>query len=368
MLFAIGITFSMAGVITKPVADHFAVDTALVGYSFTLFTVGYSAAIFGNGLLLEKIDLRKETLAACGLAALSILGATAWPALSAFSFFIFIYGVSLGILCSISYYLVVNMYGEAARAAKLNILNFFFSVGAIAAPILAGLALRQGVSWQWLYLATLLLLVGVAGVAWVQRRFAVRYNRPAVEAATYNDVWGRRIYISGLALFCYVVSEMIFGYWVVIYMIEVRGIDVALAGASLSIFWTFMAGGRLITGVVVARMNVITFLTVNSALAFAAFAAMLLTADAYVAVALVALMGLGYSGLYATIVSYGTLQLRRPSSRLTTFFLTIGSAGGILSFILSSFLKQNYGITFTLAVAAALMGAVVVLVFLAGRK
>lgn len=71
-------------------------------------------------------------------------------------------------------------------------------------------------------------------------------------------------------------------------------------------------------------------------------------------------MGLGYSGIYASIVSYGTSQLKTVSSRLMTFFVTIGASGGILSFVLASLCKQYFNVKMSLLVSAVLMGLVTV--------
>lgn len=79
-------------------------------------------------------------------------------------------------------------------------------------------------------------------------------------------------------------------------------------------------------------------------------------------------MGFAYSGLFATTMAYGTMQLSHPSPRLTTFFLVIGAVGGVLSFLLSSWLKQNFGVTVTMGFAAAVIGLYTVLVAIATRR
>lgn len=366
MMLNIGAAFSMAGVATKDIAAWFAVDTYVIGYVFTLFSIGYSLAILGNGFLLERVDIRLETAVAAGASVLAAAVATFVPALEVFAAAVFFYGMGLGVLCSVAYYTVVQLYDEAARPAKLNVLNFFFSFGAIITPVLAGQALAHGAAWQWLYQAALPLYLA-AGV-WA---FSLSFDiKPAARqaAGTGDDRWGPAVYILGSALLCYVISEMIFCYWVVMYMMERLELDVALASMALSVFWLLMAAGRLTAGRLIARAGIRRYLVGWGTAAFVAFAGLLLLHGQWWALALVALMGFAYSGLFATTMAYGTMQLSHPSPRLTTFFLVIGAVGGVLSFLLSSWLKQNFGVTVTMGFAAAVIGLYTVLVAIATRR
>lgn len=364
ILLTIGVTFSLAGVTTKNIAGDFGVDPADIGFRFTLFSVGYSLAVLGNGFVLDRgVNVGKETLAASCLAILGVIGAACWPTLAAFSFFVFVYGVGMGTLLSVSYYIVMNLYDESARATKVSLLNFYFSLGSIIAPVLAGLALGQGIGWQRIYLASLVLLlvIAVAGFS----RFQIRPRKVERQKGS-DEHWNAKVYIMGLTLLCYVVSEMILTYWIVLYLQDVLKLSVELASSSLSVFWIFMATGRFLSGVFIEKFRLRIFIVVCSSIAFAAFVALLLAKNAFAAISLIALVGLGYSGLYATILSYGTLQVPRPSSRLTTFFLTISGTSGMLSFVLSSYLKASFGVTTVLAVSAGLMAAVTVLTAFSG--
>ncbi len=366
MLLAIGAVFSLAGVATKPIAAFFAVDTAVVGYVFTLFSVGYSAGILGNGFLLDRVDIRRETATAAGAAGVAALAATLLPTVWMFAAAIFVYGVCLGVLCSVGYFLIVNLYAEADRAAKLNVLNFFYGAGSVVAPILAGQALARGAGWQAVFQATVPLVLLAAALSLVCR-FAVRPAHHDAGPAVAGARWGWRVYVVGLALLCYVVSEMVFTYWVVTYMMDNLAADVATASLALSLFWVTMALGRLAAGLLIARLGLGGYIGGLSLVAAGSFAGLLTAGTPAAALWLTAAMGAGYSGLYATILSFGTQMVAGPSPRLTTFFLTIGAAGGILALLLSSLLKQLYDVATALTFAAGLLVAMALLVAAAGR-
>lgn len=366
MMMSIGVTFSLAGVTTKQIAATFAVDTALVGYVFTLFSIGYSAAILGNGFLLDRVDVGRETALAATAAGLAALAATLLPAIGAFAAAIFAYGLFLGVLCSVGYFIVVNLYDEAARAAKLNVLNFFFSAGSVAAPVLAGQALQRGAGWQAVFQATVPLAVVAAAWA-ISGRFTLRPAPRQAGTAGDRSRWGWPVYAVGLALLCYVVSEMVFTYWLVTYMMDRLAADVATAGLALSLFWVTMGLGRLAAGPLIARLGVGRYIGGFSLLAAGAFAALLTAGTPPAALGLTAVMGAGYAGLYPTILSFGTQLVPGPSPRLTTFFLSVGAGGGILALLLSSWLKQLAGVGAVMTFAAALLAAMALLVWAAGR-
>ena len=81
----IGIVFNFAGVLSIAIARQFAVDTAIVGYVFCLFSVGYCLAILANGFLLERFSF-KRLMAAAHLLTFGAIGAATYAHyLSAFA-------------------------------------------------------------------------------------------------------------------------------------------------------------------------------------------------------------------------------------------------------------------------------------------
>ncbi|MBP2653750.1 MAG: major facilitator superfamily 1 [Firmicutes bacterium] len=368
LLLTIGSALSLAGVVTNDVAAGFKVDTAIVGYCFTFFSVGYAIAILGNGFILNKFDVRKELLTATALIVIAVLGAVSQSSLVAFAIFIFLYGLGSGVLCSISYYLIINLYTEEVqRTAKLNILNFFFSVGAIVTPILAGAALARGMGWKLVMLGTLIPVLAVAFFAYSQQLKMKFRGDHIIEDSSDAEVWNAKIYVIGLAILCYVVSEMSYGYWVVMYIMEKLTVGLDVASSFLSIFWVFMAIGRFLAGVFIAKVNIVNYLLWASGLSSLAAFALVVSNKLYLSMVIAAVMGLGYSGIYATLVAYGTELLNHPSSKLTTFFLTIGAGAGVLAFVVSSYLKQVLGMIATMGFVAILMVAVFTFTLLAGK-
>ena len=181
-----------------------------------------------------------------------------------------------------------------------------------------------------------------------------------------SECWPLSVYVSAIALFTYVLSEVIVSFWLVSYLRQTLNMELVLAGVFLSIFWGTIAIGRLCSGLLASRFAAFHMILAGAALALCAYVFLLASHRPAVIAILVILMGLGYSGLYASILTYGTQQAT-PSPGLTTFFVSIGCAGGVLSYALSSLLNQLFGLWTAMACGAVLMGIVILLVLIADR-
>ena len=77
----------------------------------------------------------------------------------------------------------------------------------------------------------------------------------------------------------------------------------------------------------------------------------------------VAVMGLGYASLYASILCYGIDQRRTSDPKLMTFFVLLGTVGNIVALPLSSLFVHLFSLLSALVVGLAMLGLVLVLVF-----
>ena len=350
-------------------AKTFAVDTYMIGYIFSLFSIGYCAAILINGYLLGRVSIGKELLVAVVIVMAAVLGGTSAPNLTLFAICIFLYGIGSGILYSACYYIIISLYTGPARTAQLNFINFFYGVGAIIAPATAGILLQNGVRWETIYQATLLILLLFAGVLLTKHTAITARLAQMTGYATDSTIpqgkerWPRKVFFIGLSLFFYVLSELIFCFWIVVYLVDNLGVEVSFAGFSVSVFWIFIAAGRLLCGFLAnrfltGRQAIIRFILISSSSACLCTAWLLQITEPLLLFVLIAGMGLGYAGLYASILAYGTMQLSWSSPKLLSFFLTVSSAGSIAALLLSSFLKQSFGVKTALLFSAIFMALV----------
>ena len=350
IIVSVGSTLSLAGVITPEVAKEFQVDTYRIGYVFTLFTVGYSLAIFINGYILDKINIKNELIYSLLGMLISIIGATSISSLLIFAVFMFFYGVNVGITYSIAYYSTAALYQGRERSSKLSYVSFCFSLGSLIAPFLAGLALRQHIRWEAIYLSTICMIALLLLFA-SQLDFS-SIKGGAKQASESDERWNAGVFMSAAAIFCYVSAESVVSYWIVTYTNVIVGLDLGAASFKLSIFWTFVAIGRLLSGIVtkfIAANHYILIISFSGILALSAFLAW---GDRIEYVYLfIAIVGGSFSSMFALLVSYGIMQINHVSSKLMSFYMAAGAVGSIWGIFFSSYIKQNYGLHQTLFVS-----------------
>lgn len=359
----------LASVVLIEIAASFQVDTYVIGYCLALVSLGSILAIPLTGHLLEKISQKRMTLAALLLVtagAGSLATSSSWPLFAAANF---LFGCSNGMLLSIANHIIVHLYEAQARSVRLNLLNFAYSAGAVSAPFLGSFLVQRQWPWQGIYLLALLLPLAALFFTYnapFYRLYRLKKSTsfPAAAPETY---WNLRVYLAGIALFFYVVSETAFINWSVVYFRQHNGFNLADASRLLGVFLASMAAGRFLSGFIVRYIRLDWFILASSALSVAFFTGILIRNDYTLLLPLTALTGFCYSGLYASILSYGTLQLSRPSSQALTFFVVMTSLGGMVGQFLAGFIKQTLDVTFCLFFSLLMM-AVVFLLILTARS
>ncbi|MDT8903582.1 MFS transporter [Anaeroselena agilis] len=356
MTLTLGSTASIAGLANKYIAAHFSVENYVIGYCFTVYSVAYAGSVFSVGWMLEKFSVRSLLRVYCGLGALAIICFANAPSLVVFSIFLFLFGCGMGILLPTAFHVTLLLYDAKVRAAKSIAVTFFYAVGSIVGPILAGLAFDRGVTWQGVYYAIAAMLLAVVLGTFIPelKGFEPKKTNRGDEKVD----WNLNVYLAGLSVFCFMISEFIFGYWIIQYLMDSLAVGVVLASAALSAWWGCITTGRLAGSFILSRVSLAQYIIVSAAVGSLAYFGLLAAATYTQALVLIVIMGFAYSSLYPTLISFGTFQTPKPSPRTTSFFLASGSAGIIFSVLLSSSLKQYFDYGAVLAAGASLIGAV----------
>ena len=261
MFLFIGYIFTIAGVIPQDIAATFAIKDSDVVFAFTFFIVGSTTAIFFNGFLLDKLTPKKEPIVSAILIFTGMIGMVSAPSIYLFTIFLTINGLGVGLLVSFGNYIIINMY-EDDRAKKLNILNFYYSLGAVIGPFIAGYILKYGKIaaksekfgivkervWIYIYIVA---IIGAAliFILLITRDYtALKQNYEKKIEENRKEKWGKNVYIVGVAIFLYVMSEMTITYWIVIYLREKADFSIVAASQLLSVIWFFMMIGRFLSG------------------------------------------------------------------------------------------------------------------------
>ncbi len=369
VFFIMGIFFNLSGLTSAYIAQKIGVDISKIAYSFTVFTLFNTIAVFLNGNFLDKISLKKEITFASLLSIIGIIGLTNSSTYFSLTFFNGIYGFGSGILVSVSNYLILKMYAENIRSSKYSILNFFYSVGAIGGPFFGGLALKNGYKWESIYYFTLIFLVSLSILIFFtnfkfdsKNDSSVNINTNSPSGLNLNSI------LISIGIMSYVLSEIIFTYWIVQYIKIYIKNDIAIASFGLSMFWIFMAVGRGAAGYILKKVETGKYIVIFSLLAFCGSILLFLSNNITVILFSISVMGLGYSGLYPAILSYGTMQSKSTSPKLMTFFITCGAIGGITALPLSGVFFSNFSLKSAMQISVFFIAVVLITIYTVFRK
>lgn len=378
MFLFVAYIYTIAGVIPKEIAATFNIKDSDVVFAFTFFTIGTTSAIFINGILLDKLTPKREALVAFFLMITGMTGMILSHSIYIFSFFLMINGLGIGILVSFGNYLIINMY-EKERAKKLNILNFYYSIGAVAGPFIAGYIIKYGKSisfaaginrvWIYTYLVAIIGATVIFLLLITNDYSKLNKSNGKKSEEKTSEKWGVNVYIVAVAIFLYVMSEMTVNYWVVGYLQEKEGFSILSASKLLSVIWFFMMIGRFLSGKAVDYIKPEKYIIILGLIASMGVLNLAFPMNELTLWVAAAIIGIGYSGMYATILTYGTQQINEHSTKLMTFLITCGSAGSIISTPVSSIIKKNFGITSAIMVSfVAVFLSIVLITFTLKKK
>lgn len=356
-----GLAAPFGSVMIMEIANKYSVETSSIGYIFALGIVGGGIAAISSGFLLELLGKRKLIFIGTIIALSAGAAITMSIHLMIFAVGVFLSGVSSWLLVAVGNYIVVSNYQGEKRSSQLNLLNFFFSIGALIAPILAGFMLGRNIPWEVVFLTPFVLLGILSLLA-----SSPAFDTPDIISSLSSEKsqpdsapeWNMNIYLTGAALGFYCMLELSYTTWIVVHLRENLAIDIVAASLVLTTFYICQAIGRFASGVIVKHVALNTYIISCAVIGFVTIALIIFSKSYMGVLCLTILMGLGIASLYPSILSYGTLQGKTASPHIMTFFLTSGIVGAIVIILLTSFLKQHFGVLACIgsgAIAAVLL-------------
>ncbi len=204
----------------------------------------------------------------------------------------------------------MNTYVAANYSAgRLSWLHACFGLGATVGPLIMTALLSGGGPWQGGYLLVavlhgLLVLLLLAFYRQWQLPGSSRAGRPEIAHA---PVWATlrlpAVVLAIIVFFLYTGVEVTGGNWTYTLFTEGRGIDPALAGTWVSLYWGALTLGRIITGMIVDRIGAVRLLRwsmVGTVIGAALIAVRAVPAISFLGLALV---GLSQASIFPTMIA-----------------------------------------------------------------
>ncbi len=253
--------------------------------------------------------------------------------------------------------------GSARRIGSLmNLIHFFFSIGALVSPLLAGIVLKITGSWRpvfWIGSALTLVFVFVV----------LRVSFPASDSGPVRsvrsrvklrEILDRSLIYGALTILLYVGAEVAASSWIVYYLKKGLGFPTIVATSGLSVLWIGIMVGRILFSIL-AKHRSSREMVVSAGLLGLAGGLILLTARSVAFVYLwLGVLGLSMSGIFPTVMA--EINSRRPekAGTVTGIMTVAAAAGAVVVHPLVGIVAEAFGIATAIAIPGILMGCVAV--------
>lgn len=259
-------------------------------------------------------------------------------------------------------------------ASALTLLNFFFSVGAVAAPPVIGFCIERG--WS-IWFPAVFAVVTLVGAGFAARLKVADY----LHSDSQNAEGGGREAALGVAatvgkpelrgfalacmllLFLYVGVEVSLGGWCTTYLLRSTDASQMLAASAPSAFWAAILLSRVVTVLILPRVGILAVLVGGGVLSLVGSAAMLGSSEPAFVLMAIAVAGVGLGPVFPSAVGY-FLQFGGPNaSRIAGLLFAAGSVGGaVLPMLVGQVSERSQDLHTALwlvpAAAVLLLGAV----------
>jgi fucose permease len=362
-LLLVGWTGLLVPSLIRSIEPAFDQTDAGIGVFFFVNSVAYVGGSMVGGLLTERVGRRvvlplAVLLIACGLAGMATV-----PSWGLFLALGIPFGFGSGAIDGGMNGLVLDLYPEG-RGRALNLLHLFFSLGALASPLVVGRLVEAGAAWQTVIIGTALAAIPIAILMAVA-------DLPSGRHAHADASAGVRVGLSlpimalAVAIACYVASEVGVSNWLVRFL---ETASLGLATSALALFWGCLALGRIVTATLGDRFDHARFAASASLVAAIALVAAVLVPSLPASIVLFGVVGFAFGPVYPLIMAVGGDLYPTRSAAVSGFLSGSAVIGAIVYPPLMGFISVEAGLTVAMIGAALLSFACAGVLFAMGRR
>jgi len=321
----IGIATVLLGPMLPTLSDRWSLNYSQAGALFPVQYVAATSAVALSGVLSSRWGFRFPiktglVLITAGLALL--LSGPRWLAMICIA----TYGFGLGLAVPPANLLVAGA-NPGRRSSTLNLLNFFWSAGAVACPFLVAAAAKRGHISLFLAIVAGFSLLIALGIAAMPRHI----TEPAVarDSADIVPIIHTKLtpflLLAGL-FFLYVGAENSFGQWIASYSKSLGSLSLATAVMTPSFFYASLMLGRWIATLILHAISDVALARLGLVLACAGMAGLVFSHALPGIITSACTAGLGLSSVYP--ITIAILSREFPSPRIGSLMFTLSNIGG----------------------------------------
>jgi fucose permease len=250
-----------------------------------------------------------------------------------------LYGLGSGIAVPAANLLVAEL-NPTRRSAALSLLNFFWSLGAVASPFLVAAA-ASGIQLMLAAIAAFLLAVAIC-IALIPSADVLPASAP-LDRGALPLPRSPRLPILGALFFLYVGTEVAFGGWVASYAKGLRSMPVAWYVMSPSFFYGALMLGRWLAPRVLRSVEEVILARAGIALACAGIVGMIWSHELAGVLISAVVAGLGFAAVYPITIALLSREFGAGAARVGSVMFTLSNVGGASLPWLVGVTAQHFG-------------------------
>lgn len=326
-----GVITVLLGPLLPTLASRWALTDTQGGDLFTAQFAASTLGVFLSGELVLRLGYRFAIVTGVALMGLGVglLPWTSWPiGLVAVA----LWGLGLGVLIPACNLLVAEVHAQNSAAA-LNLLNFSWSAGAVASPILLAPFEHRGAVFFYLKLLACVLLVIAAGLAALRMPGRSKTDSGSISAARspFGTLWETLETPLALVLaalfFLYTGVENSVGGWVASYAKRIANGGGTLWVMAPSFFYLALLVGRAAAAPVLRRVSELRLARTGLCVAATGIAALLASNSVIPVLASATLAGIGLASVYPITIAIMTRTVGRYSAAVSSVMFALAGLG-----------------------------------------
>jgi fucose permease len=327
--------------------------------------LGFISATLITGILGDRFGLKSVLLLAGVCLLAGVLGYSSFRFAWLLGGSLFMVGLGLGGLELGTNATIVELHHER-KGLFLNLMSVMHGMGSMIAPLLAGWALSQSISWRSVYRWDLY-LVAIFVVYFLVVRFPKRGTEEEAGGLDFREIprfafkgklpW----YYACIAL--YVSVEVGMASWLVAFLQDERGASITASSQALSLFFAMLMVGRFFGGFLVHRVGYLRSVFLGALGALACISAGLF-GGARLSIML-PLTGFFFSIIFPTLTAAVSDTQSRNINTILGLLFTFAGLGGLVGPWLVAWGSDLFGLEvgfgINLLLAASMLLSIVML-------
>ncbi|MGB9679445.1 MAG: MFS transporter [Thermoanaerobacteraceae bacterium] len=340
LMMLIGIIENAKGPLILNIKNFYSVDYTMMGLFLSIGSLGFILSTFIGGFLSDKIGRKKILIIGLFLILSGTIGIFISYKFLVFIIFVFIMNMGMG-LVEMGINAVASIVFIINQAIMMNLLHFFYGVGAIISPNMTVKLLHFNFSWQQVYLfiafITTILIITTFGI-----NIKGEEKKIIKQKVNYvNILKNKRMWIFAIMLGFYVASELGIGNWAVTFFRTQYELDNTISSFLLAVFFATFTFGRLVGGFIVEKIGYLKSLFIFSLFSFI-FILGGLTGEKFAF--LIPLAGFFYSIIFPTTIAVIMKEFKKHVTVIIGIILTISSTINMFANFLIGKLNDIFGV------------------------